>query len=525
MIKERNMADQHLVVGSLEVLGSVESGTTKEIRRTIEAVKAQTLQLYRQQNSWWTKLSDDGIITPIEKNMLLREFENIRRSFAAIYTQAQSLGFLGTMIVQDYIRTYENLRDYVYIDLKLFDNMDAETELPSREYFNQQFSNYYYSESFTLIAINEEIAATINFRVLDNLNEPGEENEVALYMGGIYMYVNGAWKSVNTGDYKGALTEITEAYENAFFLAADNFTEADTLIINDEALYVNGEELLIHRYFEKGFIYYYQDGDWIKDTDTRDYRYVAAFADVINVTGQLPALFQESLDELQQQIDEANNSISNTNRNLAAEIETRAGEYTIINNNIVRIDDNILGIINRVEGDESAITGLENATATLQNNVVSITGRVTDVEGDLDGVGLAIRGLTEDTEDIHAELTDIDDTMDDINISIGDVNLNLTGISGDTHEIHTTINGMDVKISGLNDEIPGIIVDVTNIKEGVQNINTAITGLENATATLQSNVVSISGRVTNVEGDLDGVGLAIRGLTEDTEDIHAELTD
>ena len=465
------MADKHLVVGSIEVLGDLTSGTTKEIRKTIEAVKEQALQIYRQQNNWWEKLSDDGVITPVEKNILLREMENIRRSFAAIYTQTEELGFIGTLIVRDYIRTYEALRDYIYSDLRLFDDMASDTQLGNRSIFNQMFSNYYYSESFTLIAINQEIAATINFRVLEDLNEPGEENEVALYMGGLYMYVDGAWKAVQTGDYKGALTEITDVKENSFFLAADDFVVTETLFINGVELYVNNDELGISRLFEKGFIYYCEGGQWWKDEDTRGYRYVAAFADVINVTGHLPALFQDALDDLQDQIDQANTDITNTNRALADEIETRYGQYTIINGDIVRIDGRITEII-------GSISNLEDVTVEIKGDVTSISGRVTDVEGDLDGVGLAIEGLTVDTSDIHSQYVDIDDTLDNMEIDIGGVKVLLTDIADDTHEIETNINGMNVKISGLNDDMPGIIVDITNIKTGVTNINSAIDNLE-----------------------------------------------
>ena len=471
MISENNMADKHLVVGSIEVLGDLTSGTTKEIRKTIEAVKEQALQIYRQQNNWWEKLSDDGVITPVEKNILLREMENIRRSFAAIYTQTEELGFIGTLIVRDYIRTYEALRDYIYSDLRLFDDMASDTQLGNRSIFNQMFSNYYYSESFTLIAINQEIAATINFRVLEDLNEPGEENEVALYMGGLYMYVDGAWKAVQTGDYKGALTEITDVKENSFFLAADDFVVTETLFINGVELYVNNDELGISRLFEKGFIYYCEGGQWWKDEDTRGYRYVAAFADVINVTGHLPALFQDALDDLQDQIDQANTDITNTNRALADEIETRYGQYTIINGDIVRIDGRITEII-------GSISNLEDVTVEIKGDVTSISGRVTDVEGDLDGVGLAIEGLTVDTSDIHSQYVDIDDTLDNMEIDIGGVKVLLTDIADDTHEIETNINGMNVKISGLNDDMPGIIVDITNIKTGVTNINSAIDNLE-----------------------------------------------
>ena len=365
MIKENNMADNHLVVGSIEVLGDLTSGTTKEIKKTIEAVKAQALSLYRQQNNWWEKLSDDGVITPVEKNILYREMENIRRSEAAIYVQAEDLGYLSTAVIVTYINVYEDLRSYLYTDLRLFDDMNSDTQLEDRTLFNQKFSNYYYWESFVIISINRSIIASLNFRVLESLEEEGEENEVALYKGGLYMWVDGAWKSITTGDYKGALTAFPDGMENAFFLAADNWTVTETLYINGEKLYVTSggvtDELALTRQVLKGVIYYYEDGVWLRDYDERGYRYVAAFADVINVTGELPALFQDALDDLQDQIDDINTEIGNTNAGLAAEIEARSGQYTIIADDIVRIDDNILAIIDRVEAAESDIEGLENS--------------------------------------------------------------------------------------------------------------------------------------------------------------------
>lgn len=365
MISENNMADRHLVVGSIEVLGDLTSGTTKEIRKTIEAVKSQALNLYRQQNNWWEKLSDDGVITPVEKNILYREMENIRRSEAAIYAQAEDLGYLSTAVIVTYINVYEDLRSYLYTNLSLFDDMSSDTQLPDRTLFNQKFSNYYYWESFVVIAINRSIIASLNFRVLESLEEEGEENEVALYKGGLYMWVDGAWKSITTGDYKGALTAIPDAMENAFFIAADNWTVTETLYINGEKLYVTSggvtDELAITRQIIKGVIYYCEDGVWLRDYDERSFRYVAAFADVINVTGELPALFQDALDDLQDQIDDINTELGNTNDGLAAEIETRAGQYTIIAGDIVRIDDNILAIIARVEAAEGNITDLENS--------------------------------------------------------------------------------------------------------------------------------------------------------------------
>ena len=188
-----------------------------------------------------------------------------------------------------------------------------------------------------LIGISEGILDSLSFRVLQSLEESGEENEVALYKGGLYMYTNGAWKNVSTGNYKGALAEPPAAEEESFFLASDNFEVTDVFIVNGEELYVNGDAFYIKRVFTKGLIYYVQDGIWYCENDKTNWRYAAAFADVINVTGKLPQIFQDAIDDLQDQIDDISDSLDSTQASLEDEIAAREGGYTIINGDMVQI--------------------------------------------------------------------------------------------------------------------------------------------------------------------------------------------
>ena len=344
---ENNMADQALTVKRLKVLESIDGGPVREIKQTVEAVRQQTNVISRQQDEYWKTLSDDGIITPIEKQSLLRESKNIDRSFAAITQQAATLG-IASAILEDYIATYNALRTYLFTTLKLFDDMQSETQIDDRDTFNAYFSGYYFSENFVLLAITAGILDTIDFRVLQSLTEPGEEGETAIYHGALYQYVNGQWKNVTTGAYKGPRTELPPDEEEAFFIVSESFTMSESLIVNDEELLVNDEVLLVSHTYLKGYIYYFQAGTWHPEWDKTNWRYAAAFADVLNITGELPQIFQDGLDAIQANLDAAVLILED-------EIAAKQGQYTIIGGEMVLIDDLLPDIVDEYNQQQTEI--------------------------------------------------------------------------------------------------------------------------------------------------------------------------
>lgn len=346
---QNNMADQDLIVRSIKVLENIHGGGMKEIRQDIERVRQNTSIHFKQQEEYWKTLSDDGVITPIEKQSLKREMENIRQSFGAVTQQITSFGYTNP-IVTDYVNTYNALREYIYDTLRLFDDMTTETEIGDRETFNEYFSNYFFLESFIILAITKGVLDTLQFRVLENLQEEGTEGETALYHGGLYQYTDGRWKSVSTGNYKGAKDELPAAEEDSFFLASETFVMVDVLIVNGEELEVNGDQLGITHTYLKGYIYYVMDGLWYVEEDKTNWRYAAAFADVLNVTGELPQIFQDGLDALQAQIDTVSG-------NLSDEIAARQGQYTIINGAIVEINGDIEGLVADIDSQQDQIDG------------------------------------------------------------------------------------------------------------------------------------------------------------------------
>ena len=306
-LNERNYAGDHVVVGSLEVLGDVKGGSITQIKRNIDLVQQQAEAAIKTQNRYWEELSSDSVITPIEKQQLLKEFKSIQNSYAAIYTQAVSVGQEASQYVQDYIAAYDDLYAYLYTTLKLFNDMESSTDIENRTTFNTKFYNYYYDESFVLVALSKGLLNSVSIRVLSSLLEAGTEGEVGLYHGGLYQYTNGHWKNVTTGNYKGALSAPPVAEEDAFFLASEDFIIVEELYINDEQLIINGDTLGVTRLYKQGYIYYCRDGLWYEEQDRTNYLYVAAFADVLNITGELPQIFQDAIDNLQAQIN--NNKI------------------------------------------------------------------------------------------------------------------------------------------------------------------------------------------------------------------------
>ena len=306
-LNERNYAGDHVTMGSVTVLGDIKGRSIKQIRRNIEHIQQQAEVINRTQERYWEELSSDSMITPLEKQQLLKEIKSIQQSYTAIYSQALSIGQERSEYVQDYIATYSDLYSYLYTVLHLFDDMTTVTDIENRQTFNTKFFNYYYSESFVLVALSKGLLDSVSIRVLDSLLDEGEEGDVGIYHGALYQYVNGVWKNVSTGNYKGALSTLPLAEQDAFFLVSDNFIVSQELWVNGQQLQINDggglDALLISRVFRKGYIYYCQDGAWFEQSDKTNYMYVAAFADVLNITGELPQIFQDAIDDLQQQID------------------------------------------------------------------------------------------------------------------------------------------------------------------------------------------------------------------------------
>lgn len=142
-LKEDNKAEYKLKVGSLEVLGDVTGSGIQTIRRKINAVEQSVSTVIEKTNNYWKAIATDNIITPDEKKNLKRDWNQIDQTYAALMEIAEEKAQEESVPVQELTAAYEDLKDYIFIQTKLFDDMTTNTEVESSIVFNSKFSTFY----------------------------------------------------------------------------------------------------------------------------------------------------------------------------------------------------------------------------------------------------------------------------------------------------------------------------------------------------------------------------------------------
>lgn len=150
----RNMADTHLVVGSIEVIDEISGNGIKQIQSKVESLK-QRLDFIPEQIDYWSQLSDDGLITPVEKKTLKSQWLQIQ----AMYTRLRQIINEKSLTDMDYwigyVAAYNNLNAYLNEELDVFSNMYGNTQVENRETFNNYFTLYYTAENNCNMQVTE----------------------------------------------------------------------------------------------------------------------------------------------------------------------------------------------------------------------------------------------------------------------------------------------------------------------------------------------------------------------------------
>lgn len=282
-LKQINNAENHLIVGSLEVLGDIEGSSMKTIKRTVSKLAESVQATNTAMENYWGGIGADNIVTPAEKEILYSKWQTLEQTFTAIRKIATDREITDTA---DYItlhELYDNLHDYIFNELKLFDEMDSKTVLPDTEHFNELFENYY-KQQINFQSILSSTTTTI--RTVSNLNAAGTENEVVIYKNRFFKYSNGKWVSFDSPEYEGVLEELPEDIINHYFVAGKQGGFRDTFKIKVNKKYlVNEDEQYVtvsSKLFEYGYIYVYtQYNGWQKVTDKNNWRYTVALNDLI----------------------------------------------------------------------------------------------------------------------------------------------------------------------------------------------------------------------------------------------------
>ena len=318
MLQQENLADKELVVGSIKVLGSMSGGGTEKVRENIEMLQNTVKTQAAKTENYWESLTKDGIISPIEKKQLKKEYEGIDQTHTVLLQQAEAKGIDMSKEVIEYDTAFEELKNYLFVQLQLFQKMTEPTTIESAEVFNSYYNTYFNKLQ------NAQARVTIGepgkIRVISSLLEPGIDGEVVLYENNFYMYdmENHEWIGISVaskvGEYAGVRTDSPPQLLNMFFLVGpggitEDFIEFTTEVRSSEDnawTDENGNIIFINYGFEEGYIYYWiERNEFEKVEDRNNWRYIVAMNDMIACGFEVsPQLYEWLTGELAENIGE-----------------------------------------------------------------------------------------------------------------------------------------------------------------------------------------------------------------------------
>lgn len=503
-----NNAENHLVVGSLEVLGEVTGRNIKTIRRTVNSLQTDFKSLSTKQKDYWSALSDDGIITSFEKILLKQEWDCINTTYAALRQEAISKQVQDTSTIIAYMNAYEALRTYLFSTLKIFDEMSADTNIDNRVTFNSYFSTYYATENLVQTALIAGVIERLEFfTTVDNLDFEGTENQLVIYAGEIYQWLNGRWKKIGTNGYCGSLSTLPTEIEGNYFIAAQDFF-IDVYLLspaNEKLLAPNGDFLMGSEKIERAFIYEFANDKWRKIADDTDYRYIVAFSDYYNLTGKMPAVWQNTIDGIQEQLDDLDDA------------QTAQG--------------------NLVETYKSQILSeLDAQTAQLRSDITSANTTISTLTSQYDGLAEDIDDILADNQVTATELETLrnkyrftQQDFDDLSDALDEVSENLTTLESayntDIAQVKADIISHNTTITSLSSQYNGLADDITNILDDNEVTAQELQSLSDKYDLSDSQISELSDALTSVSNTLQTVtGETIPGLNTQINSLSGNIS-
>ena len=158
ILQQNDRSGEKLIVGSLEVIQDFKTAGLTRIESKIDMLDNKMTTERLKQNDYWSKLSDDNVLTPVEKKELNTELTAEATAYAAIIAEAEKAGATNTPEVQAYKDAYALLLNYVYNQLKCFDDPTACTDILDKDTFNKIFADYYKAKEAAIARIDLEKA-------------------------------------------------------------------------------------------------------------------------------------------------------------------------------------------------------------------------------------------------------------------------------------------------------------------------------------------------------------------------------
>ncbi|UTC74151.1 phage tail protein [Treponema sp. OMZ 792] len=153
-LQSNDKSHEALTVGSLKVLGNIDSGIINSIHTHLQSSDAAQSKIIADIEKLHENISADGVITANEKQILKKEVSIIETEYPIILQKAEKAKKSESEI-NAYKAAFKALRDYLFVELKIFDEMSEALEV-DREAFNKKFADYYKSRAVLQVASDAE---------------------------------------------------------------------------------------------------------------------------------------------------------------------------------------------------------------------------------------------------------------------------------------------------------------------------------------------------------------------------------
>ena len=314
-LKAENHADVKATFAEIEVLGNIGGSTIRTIRANVNSLQQSVATQAAKTENYWRDIASDNIVTAIEKKTLKKEFQTITQTYTSLLVMAEQVEVMETQEIKDYMKAYKDLYDYLYITLRLFDNMAENTTIPNATEFNSRYDELY--DNQTKAQNRVVVMQPISIRKLETLDTPGLDGEIALYKGNFYIYTNNAWNPINKDEYRGVMLQgeqVPDPIPGTYFLNVSGNAPRLLDVGNGKYLAVNVstariatavKPFKVNAGLKPGMIYLCsEEGEWTELQDKNDWHYVIAMNDLLRYNFQLSPKLQEwlnvKLDALQQ---------------------------------------------------------------------------------------------------------------------------------------------------------------------------------------------------------------------------------
>lgn len=149
-LQTEDKSNKALTVGTLNVLGGMKSDELTAIHTHLQTQDGVQSRIIADMQKLHESISADGVITANEKQMLKKELTIIETEYPLIITKAEAAK-KSKIDIEAYKDAYRALIDYLYNDIRIFDDMSSALSV-DRDVFNKHFAAYYKQRAVLQIA-------------------------------------------------------------------------------------------------------------------------------------------------------------------------------------------------------------------------------------------------------------------------------------------------------------------------------------------------------------------------------------